>query len=95
MLAHIVLFNLKDVDADADRLVQALRTLPGQIEEIRDYEVGRDVSRGPTSYDVGLWSTFDDDAALQRYRVHPAHQEVLDLVEEISETRVVVDWELG
>jgi hypothetical protein len=94
MLAHVVLFKLNDPAADADRLVEALRALPAQIPEIRDYQAGKDVTGGPTSYDVGLWSTFDDDPALQRYRHHPAHQEVLDLVEEITETRVAVDWEL-
>jgi hypothetical protein len=93
VLTHIVLFRLVDPASDADQLVAALRVLPGRIPEIRGYEVGVDVSRGPNSYDVGLYSTFDDAEALERYRAHPAHQEVLELVERVSSNRVVVDWE--
>jgi hypothetical protein len=31
--------------------------------------------------------------ALERYRVHPAHQDVLAVVAEVSDDRVVVDFE--
>ena len=95
MLAHAVLIKLGDPAADPDRLVAALRALPGQIPEIRTYQVGPDVSGAGNAYDVGLYSTFDDQDALERYRVHPAHQEVVALLAEISTDRVVVDWFLA
>ena len=46
----------------------------------------------PVSYEVGLHSTFDDVDALERYREHPAHQAVLQLIAEVSTERVAVDW---
>ena len=66
--------------------------LAGLIPEIRAYEVGVDVVGGPTSYQVGLHSTFDDVEALERYRAHHAHQAVLQLIAEVSTHRVAVDW---
>jgi Stress responsive A/B Barrel Domain len=92
MLTHVVLIRLADPDAHADELVDRLRALPAQVPEIRTYDAGRDVSRGPTSYDVGLHSTFDDGDALERYRLHPAHQGVLAFLERVSTERVVADW---
>ncbi|MET0664961.1 MAG: Dabb family protein [Acidimicrobiales bacterium] len=92
MLRHVILFRLADPDAHGDELVSRLMALPDQIPEIREYEAGRDVSGAPNSFDVGLWSSFDDTEGLERYRVHPAHQEVVAYLEEVSPERIVVDW---
>jgi len=93
VLAHVVLFRVPD-PVQAEELVNRLKALPGLIPEIRSYEVGRDLSRGETSFDVGLYSTFDDTEALERYRAHHAHQAVLSLIGEVSPERIVCDWEL-
>jgi len=91
VLHHIVLFQVPD-PVQRQELVRRLQALPGLIPEIGAYEVGLDVSRGDNSYDVGLYSTFADAEALERYRVHHAHQAVLQLVAEVSAHRIVVVW---
>lgn len=91
MLHHVVCIQIPD-PVQAEEVANRLKALPGLIDEIREYDVGVDVVAGPTSYQVGLHSTFDDVDALERYRVHHAHQAVATLIEEVSTDRVAVDW---
>ena len=91
MLHHIVSIQIPD-PLQAEEVVRRLQALPGLIPEIVTYEVGLDVVAGPTSYQVGLHSTFEDVDALERYRAHHAHQAVVQLIEEVSTNRVAVDW---
>lgn len=91
MLHHVVCIQVPD-PVQAEEVVNRLKALPGLIPEIRTYEVGLDVVKGPTSYEVGLHSTFDDVEALERYRVHHAHQAVVKLIEEVGTGRVAADW---
>lgn len=91
MLHHVVCLQVPD-PVQAEELANRIHALAGLIPEIRAYEVGVDVVGGPTSYQVGLHSTFDDVEALERYRAHHAHQAVLQLIAEVSTHRVAVDW---
>lgn len=91
VLHHIVAIQVPD-PLQAEELVRRLQALPGLIDEIVTYEVGVDVVGGPTSYQVGLHSTFADVEALEAYRVHHAHQAVVQLIGEVSTHRVAVDW---
>jgi hypothetical protein len=91
VLHHVVCLRVPD-PVQAEELANRLKSLPGLIPEIRSYEAGTDVVHGANSWDVGLWSTFDDVDALERYRAHPAHQAVLQLIAEVSTDRVAVDW---
>ena len=94
MLTHIVLFKFKpETTAEqADQLETGLKGLPALISEIREFRVGRDIIRSERSYDLGLISTFDDLAAMQRYQVHPAHQAVVSLVKTLCAGVVAVDF---
>jgi quinol monooxygenase YgiN len=94
MLTHVVLFKFKgETTAEqAAQLETRLKGLPASIGEIREFRVGRDVVRSERSHDLGLISAFDDLAAMQRYQVHPAHQEVVALVKALCAGVVAVDF---
>ena len=94
MLTHVVLFKFKpETDtAKANRLEAQLKGLPALISEIREFRVGRDVVRSERSYDLALVSAFDDLDALQRYQVHPAHQDVVALIKTICAGVVAADF---
>lgn len=98
MITHLVFFNMlpeaggRDAAANAAELVRRLRALPAQIPEIRALEAGTDLSQTPASFDVGLYTRFDSADALETYRVHPAHQEVIAFVKETTSQRAVVDF---
>jgi len=94
MLTHVVLFKFKpETTAEqAAQLEAGLKGLPTVISAIREFRVGRDVVRSERSYDLGLVSAFADLDALQRYQVHPAHQEVVALVKALCAGVVAVDF---
>jgi len=95
MITHIVLFKFKPetTEEQIQQLAEGLGGLPEVIEEIREFRFGRDVLRTERSYDLGLVSSFEDLAALQRYQVHPAHQLVVAQVKTIASSVVAVDYQ--
>jgi hypothetical protein len=48
--------------------------------------------RSERSYDLALVSAFADLDAMQRYQVHPAHQDVVALVKTLCAGVVAVDF---
>ena len=94
MLTHVVLFKFKPETSpeQASQLEAGLKGLPTVIDEIREFRVGRDIIRSERSYDLGLVSAFDDLAAMQRYQVHPAHQQVVAMVKACWSSVVAVDF---
>ncbi len=88
MLRHIVLIRARaDVpDSDIEAVMAAIRALRNTIADVRLMEVARDENGGERSATFGLVSHFDDMAALERYRVHPVHQEVL------ARLRAMAEW---
>lgn len=93
MLRHIVIFKFREgVTRDDPRAAEVyalLAQLPGLIPEVRGWEQGHNVSGRDIAYDLALYSTFDDQEALQRYSDHPAHRAVVDRLREICTWHVV------
>lgn len=97
MLRHIVLFRMKATEdaeraASVARLSGALTALPPHIDQIRALSVGANVLQRPGNWDLALTVDVDDAAALEVYRVHPEHQKVLALVDELAAERCAVDF---
>ena len=78
VLRHVVLFKFKDGTApeDVQRIEEAFRALPAQIDAIREFEWGTDVSvEGKADgYSHCFFVTFADAAGRDAYLPHPAHQ---------------------
>ena len=80
-------------EGSAQAIVEALRELPGQIAEIRDYRVGLDVGVNPPSWDVALTADFDVPSDYVTYRDHPEHQRIIrELIEPVVDQRVSVQF---
>ena len=96
MIRHLVLFKLGEgVEREDPRVVAgvaAFEALGGQIEELRFWECGWNLSDRPIAYDFAINSGFDDAAALRRYIEHPEHQAGVTLWKEFS-TWVIADYE--
>jgi hypothetical protein len=98
MINHVVLFKLKQFPAGEKKSVIAevkalLEGLKDKIEELVYIEVGVNYELDSKSYDLVLISHFHSVADLDRYRVHPAHMEVVKRMGEVTETRAAVDFE--
>src|SRR5690349_11230152 len=94
MIRHLVLFRLNEgVERDDPRVVagaEAFRALGGQIEELRFWECGWNISDRPIAYDFAINSAVEDSDALKRYLEHPAHQAGVALWREFA-TRAIAD----
>lgn len=96
-IRHIVLWKLAADDADtralhAEQIEEHLLSLRGTISEIEHLEVGRNVAYPQANWDVALVSEFADVDALERYQVHPAHQEVAAFVRSVVSERASIDF---
>lgn len=94
MIVHIVFFKFKDENKahNIAQIKQMLEALPGQIEQIKRFEIGEDINGGERACDLSLYSTFEDEKALKEYAVHPKHLEVVEVIKQVSEYTKVVDY---
>ena len=94
MIKHIVMFKLKNKNKEnIEKIVGALKTLEGNIDDIRSAEVGVNLTESERSYDIVLTTEFDDRNALNVYGSHPNHLPVVETVRSLCSGSVVVDYE--
>lgn len=98
MVKHIILWQLKDeLSADEKIKVKAdikagLEGLAGQIPGLIDIKVQTECLESSNA-DLMLDSSFEDEASLKGYAVHPAHVAVADgAVRPYTKTRVCIDY---
>ena len=95
MIKHIVLFQFKEPKAEAlAKAKSMLEALMGQVPSLKSMEVGLDFLGGERSMDLGLTADFDDEAGLEAYQVHPAHQEVVSFIREHASLSKACDYKI-
>ena len=97
MINHVVLFKLKDYpEEEKIKVISELRgmieSLKEKIREVRYMEVGVNHELYAKSFDIALISHFDNQEDLEKYRVHPEHQKVVDKIKETTSDRAAVDY---
>lgn len=100
MVKHIILWQLKDELSEEEKKVvragikEGLESLQGKVPGLVEIKV-QTVYLASSNVDVMLDSTFEDEAALKGYAVHPAHVEVADTkVRPYTKTRACIDYEV-
>ena len=100
MVKHVILWQLKDELLGASKeevkkgIKEGLESLAGKIPGLIEIKVQ---TEGLTSSnaEVMLDSTFEDEAALKGYAVHPEHVAVADgKVRPYTKTRMCLDFEV-
>jgi hypothetical protein len=96
MIAHIVLFKLKEPTAENSTAVRdMLLSMNGKVPQLRHLEVGIDIIRSERSYDVALYTKFDSRADLEAYQVYPYHAgTVVPFMKANCAAIVAADYEL-
>lgn len=100
MIKHIVMWKLKEHAEGADRATNALemkrrldacaQLVPGTLA----FEVAVAQPGLEATYDVVLYSAFEDAAALAAYASHPTHQGVVEFAKAVREARQCMDYEV-
>ena len=100
MVKHIILWQLKDEFTEEEKIEikagikEGLESLKGKIPGLVDISV-RTESLASSTAEVMLDSTFEDEAALKGYSVHPEHVKVADgKVRPYTKTRSCLDFEI-
>ncbi len=98
MLRHIVMVKMKECEnkkmkhSKTEELLAALNAL-SVIPEVKYLQVGLNVSTKPSAQDLVLVTDFNSASDLEKYRIHPDHVKVIDLVIQSVEKTAVVDFE--
>lgn len=80
MIRHIVTIRFRD-DAPATtahEVAEALNALADRVPAIETIRAGVDLFDAPGRFHVGLVVEVADRDALEAYRMHPAHRQVVD-----------------
>ncbi|RFA16848.1 hypothetical protein B7R21_01690 [Subtercola boreus] len=99
MIRHIVTFTLADPSPEkraeqASFVASQLRSLVGVVSEIIALDVVTDVHATPGNAHVALISDYEDQAALERYQVHPDHVRVSSSIKPLFSGRAAIDFEV-
>jgi hypothetical protein len=83
-----------DKNENALRMKSMLEGLKSKIKEIRKIEVGISMNDSTNSYDIVLYSEFENADALKKYQKHPEHAKAGDFIGKVRLKRKVVDYEV-
>lgn len=96
MIKHIVFFKIReevDKEKHLNDIKIRLEDLNDKIDVIHHLEAGINQSQSPNASNTALYSEFQSNEDLNKYRNHPDHREVVNYLKKIvTETRVV-DYE--
>ena len=100
MVKHVILWTLKEEYSPEQKaaikadIKQQLEALAGQIPGLLDIRVNIDPLPSSNA-DLMLDSSFDSEAALKGYAIHPAHVAAADgYVRPFTATRLCLDFEV-
>ena len=99
MVKHIVMFKMKNFEKEKDFIegVSIIRNrlvdLKNRISEIKSIEVGINELESPRAYDLVLITEFDSYDDLKSYQKHKSHLDVLQIVRDLTQNTIVVDYQ--
>jgi hypothetical protein len=100
VVKHIVFWRFKEEAQGAnksenmEKVKSLLESLPAQISEIIDLEVGVNFSGREIACDMALYSTFESEESLKAYAIHPEHVKVAELIGLVVSEGRVVDYHI-
>jgi len=95
MLVHIVLFKWKEhaPETTINHIIDELNYLKNKIDFIQEISAGKIFATDFEGYTHALVVKVDSHADLSEYRNHPAHQAIIQRIEEIKERIHRIDFE--
>lgn len=94
MIEHIVLIEVpEEAQLRREEIIQKFKTLKGAVPGVVQSTAGTDFSGRCLPYTMAALVEFEGREALAGYDGHPAHQDILDLLQELGCNRIVADFE--
>jgi hypothetical protein len=91
MITNNLLLKLKERNSETiAKTRDALLSMQGKIEFLRDLKVELDIRHGESSYDIALIVQFASMEDFDAYLVHPAHVEVAKYIASVLESAAAV-----
>jgi hypothetical protein len=94
LFRHVVLMKWKAPldDDQAKRVTEVLDDLAARSTTVRDLSHGPDLGVRKGGYDYALVADFDDADGWRAYSAHPAHDVVREVMKDIVEGQVAVQF---
>jgi hypothetical protein len=93
MIEHLVFLKLNDEGSNIDKVISALVALKGKVPAIEEISCGRNFSDRSKGFNVGLRVVVKNEAAIDEYRLHPLHVDVLNnIIKPVLEDMIVCDY---
>ena len=96
MIKHIVCFKLKNpTEAECAKAAEILRSMEGNVPQLRGIEVGCDFLHSPRSYDIILQVLLDSAEELDAYQNDEYHCSVVKKhMHEAAQSSIALDYEV-
>lgn len=97
MIRHTVMLKLFSGEEKANNIkivISGLKKLPSKIEQIKLYEVHKNICAKKNAFDIILVSDFENLEDLVIYRNHPEHVKVLNILRKVTEKSAFTDIEI-
>jgi hypothetical protein len=100
MIKHLVLWKMKSVadnrtgKENAEVMVQRLNALKDVVPSAVSIEAGINFNASAAACDAGLYSVFKTKEDLEAYQKHPAHVQVAEWINQVTEEKYVADFEI-
>ncbi|MDX1671914.1 MAG: Dabb family protein [Balneolaceae bacterium] len=104
MIRHVVMWKLKDKaegankEKNAEKMKLILEGLKTNIDEIKNVEVGINISKEEKdqdkAFDVVLISDFETDLDFTMYTRNPHHKKALEFINSVTDDRRFVDYHM-
>jgi quinol monooxygenase YgiN len=91
MYSHIVMFKLEE-EEDIPSTVSMLKGMDAHIPQIRFLEVGVNDSPSERAADIVLITRFDSREAMEAYKSHPHHRQVVAYLKQLNAHSTKVDY---
>jgi Stress responsive A/B Barrel Domain len=100
MIVHISMARYKESaggrskQENIERGRHLTETLPQHIPTIKRIEVGLNIFHGPNDCDVVSYSEYENMEAVKATTSHPAHDELVAFLKEVTEVSYTVTYEV-
>ena len=98
-IRHLVLFKIRgDSESERDQLRQELsellESLRVSVPVVMDLQVHQNAGDHPLNWDIAFTTDFADVEELARYRDHPEHLKIVDVLDHYVSERAALDYSI-